>query len=144
MKSICFSLILTIVSGYLFGQMPSCGMVYYHSPNTVIRHYNPDLPISTSNPVTNSIFFPTIPIPTGGNIHGGGLTISPLLGSQSPKLIFYHVWKDTIHYYDGLNWVSTGHYAGHPGARNLGAGGGISLLVTRASTTERNWSGISI
>ena len=103
----------------LFAQLPTAnnGLIYfYHGStnpvyDTTIYTYNPNLPISTSNPSINTITLPAIQ----GHL---GLAVSDNLDSTSPVVTFYTtVWdvfaqQGHYYYYNGTNWVNTGHVTG--------------------------------
>lgn len=135
-------LLLLITSFGVYAQMPVCstniggGLVYYMQDNHIYK-WNPALPFSATNPILNTITLPGLP-PNPGYL--GGLTICENLnnpGGVSPT--FYSVkiidptnsstW--TYAYYDGANWINTGHTAINT---NIGGGGG-AIYSSNATAT---------
>ena len=93
---------------------PSSGLVYYvGTSGSNIYNYDPSQPISTSNPVLNTISLPTNATQT--------LAVNKNLNATSPSPTFYTLVYDTFYYYNGTGWTSTGHSAGL-GANIGGAG----------------------
>jgi len=110
-------LLLFLQVSYLHAQLPVCsgpgsGMIYYINGGT-IYNLDPSQPISATNPSIN-----TLPVIPGG----GGIAVSPNINGPGPSPTFYVVAGANYHYYDGTQWVNTGHTAG---AVNPGGGGGF-------------------
>ncbi|RYZ19720.1 MAG: hypothetical protein EOP49_48155, partial [Sphingobacteriales bacterium] len=117
------------------GQLPctSAGnpLIYYCQGG--IFNYDPTLPLSTTNPVPNTIIMP--PAGVGSLNPANCIAVSPVLsGGSGPALTFYTgAYTSTpagllyhFYYYDGTGWVNTGHETGPAGSgtNNMGAGGG--------------------
>lgn len=117
-----------------YAQLPVCSpndqRIYfmgYEDPSTTLYTYNPQLPISASNPTTN-----TIMLPGGGIIPqgSGGLAVGPNLFGTTPAYTFYTTLvtgaaavSHTYYYYDGSQWVNTNHRLTNSSAVNIGMGG---------------------
>jgi hypothetical protein len=91
-------------------QLPDCNKLYILS-NRSIYGYDPSMPMSSTNPVLNTIIVP-------GN--GEGLAISRPLNTSSTVPTFYTVYNGTYQYHNGTNWVNTGHQSS---SVNIAAGG---------------------
>jgi len=124
-KLLSVAFLLTLLQTTTFGQLPQSDLVYMLTVSQpqappAIYTYNPDLPISATNPKLNTIALP-------GFSHG--LAVTPVLGSGNPILTFYTVsiQTGTYWYYDpvSLIWVNTNHAASILADRNIGAGGGF-------------------
>jgi gliding motility-associated-like protein len=114
-NSILFaSFILSLFSIKVAGQLPCTGnnnIIYYlsqYSTSTpqAIYMYDPSQPIVAGiNPVQNTI-------PISQTVYG--FVVSPNLSGTGPSPTFYITAgiANTYHYYDGTNWVNTGHVAG--------------------------------
>ena len=91
------------------------GIIYAMNGMT-IQNYDPTLPVSASNPVNNGI---TLPAGAAGLAVCNGISSGP-----GPSTRFYTTLAGIYYYWDGNNWVNTGHLTGDPGAVNIGGGGG--------------------
>jgi gliding motility-associated-like protein len=79
-----------------------------------IQVYNPGQPLGPGNPsLTN------IPVCPGG----GGLTLMPNINGGTLSPTFYSVSGGTYWWWNGANWVNTGHGTGNGAAVNLGGCG---------------------
>lgn len=110
-------LIALFCADTVYAQLPVCsgpgsGMIYYLSSGG-IYNLDPTQPISASNPTVNSIA-----LPTGG---AGGITVCSNINGPGPSPTFYITNGGNYLYYDGSNWVNTGHTGG---SVNPGGGGG--------------------
>lgn len=132
-----FKLLVTFLCVFLtqisFAQLPVCsgqgsGMIYYLNGNK-IYNLDPTQPVSTSNPIVNTI------TPPSGSI---GIAVSEPLNVTAPNPTFYVVAGNTYHYYDGTNWVNTGHTAG---AVNPGGGGGFLYSLVGGSGAVYRYDG---
>jgi gliding motility-associated-like protein len=113
MTRLLFAVIAGLFALGMFSQtLPTCpsNIVYLH--NSPIQAYNTTLPIGPGNPSSTGI-------PSGG----GGLALMPNLNAATPNPTFYTIISNTINYWNGTAWVSTGHSAGNTSAVNLGGGG---------------------
>ncbi len=130
LTSIVLSCLLTTKS---FAQMPDClnsgGFVYIHSGSS-IYNWDPNLPISATNPSLNTI-----------NCPGQGLAVSDYLGPGGGYKTFYTVVGGVYWYYDGTAWVSTGHTVGNGAAVNPGAGGGFIYNLVGGSGEVYKYDG---
>ncbi len=109
---------------FLFAQMPLAtgpgSKILYIIYSNSIYNYDPNQPVSSVNPILNTITLPSNP---------AGLAVSDNLNASSPSPTFYAIsvlsisypWR--FHYYDGTNWINTGYYCSCAAA--LGAGGGF-------------------
>jgi gliding motility-associated-like protein len=118
----------------LRAQMPVCpdtgGFVYVHTTTNTIANWNPALPLSGTNPVTNTIALPSF---------ATGLAVSPNINSATaPSPTFYTNVSGNYYYYDGTAWVNTGHTAG---AVNFGAGGGYIYSLEGGSGQVYKYDG---
>ncbi len=126
-KPILITLLLVLICCSLqsIAQLPDCSTVYLWGEQNNSLHifnYNPALPVSSTNPVANSI-------PLTGN----GLTVSRPLGTNIYTNTFYCVDPSTgkyKYYNSGTNtWTNTGHLSQantvSGGNENLAAGGGF-------------------
>lgn len=101
--------------------MPVCDdqTLYYTVFTSATNIYSLDVsqPVSATNPKRNSINFPT---------WGSALAVSPFLSIPGAVgKTFYTVGGGVYYYYDGTNWINTGHSTGGNFAVNIGAGGGF-------------------
>ena len=101
-------------------QMPTCPSPYvYMDGGTFIRYYDPGQPLSATNPAT-------INVPT----FGSGLALMPNINGGTLTPTFYSVSGGTYWYWNGVQWINTGHTTGNAAAVNLGGcGGAIYNLV---------------
>ncbi len=99
----------------LFSQfnIPSCPStnIYFHT--SPIQIYNPNLPLSASNPSSTGI-------PGGGT----GLYLGPNINGGTLTPTFYSIIGNTYQWWNGAVWVNTGHSVTNGAAVNLGGGGG--------------------
>ncbi len=104
----------------LVAQNPTCPSPYvYLDGATNIRFYDPGLPLSSTNPGTTTI--PAL---------GMGLALMPNINGGTLCPTFYTTSNGYYHYWDGSQWVSTGHTTGHATAVNIaGCGSYIYNLV---------------
>ncbi|MCB0695820.1 MAG: PKD domain-containing protein [Chitinophagaceae bacterium] len=104
------------ISNATFAQLPQCsggGPRYIYFANNFIQIFDPSKPKSATNPVTSAI-----------PLYVGALAISPNLNAASPSPTFYSINGTKYIYWDGSQWINTGHDIGAPYANNIGAGGG--------------------
>ena len=132
-NSVACIILLLALSHYSFGQ-PPCqngpdGLIYIQG-GTGIQNYDPSLPISATNPVTNTI-------PNGG----GGLAVANNLNGPGPSPTFYAVVGGNWIYWDGTAWVNTGHSAGGTAAVNPGGGGNYIYNLIGASGQVYQYDG---
>jgi len=128
-------LLIIILSAFqnAFAQFPpNCDEIYYIK-NSYLYSVDPSQPNSSTNPTKHTIKVP---------FSNSGFTISENINNGSPIQTFYVVDKTTspysFAYYDGSDWVNTGHSTGNSAAVNLGAGGGyIYNLVGRTGQVYR-------
>lgn len=110
--------ILFLIPASSYAQLPTCATnpstVIYIQTGSTIYNYDVTLPISATNPSTN-----TIVLPSGA----GGLAVSNNLNGPGPSPTFYTSVGGNYWYYDGAAWVNTGHSCGGGGAVNSGGGG---------------------
>ena len=135
-------LIILIQPFKAFGQLPVCPSRIIHCLVDVgsvrqIWNYDPSLPVTSSNPVLN-----TIAVPTNSN----GLTVGPNLHASTPSPTFYTTTGTSTttnySYYNGTSWTNTGHYTGNGFAVNLGAGGGFIYSCINSSGEVFKYNGI--
>lgn len=121
-------------------QLPACNIIYGKTysivaPDTIFN-YNPGLPVSSTNPIAN-----TIKIPDGSY----GLTVSPVLGSSITTLTFYSIDSASgnyIYYNPSTSaWVNTGHSTGSAPAVNIAAGGGYIYSLVGATGQVYKYDG---
>src|SRR5690348_11344696 len=92
-----------------FAQNPSCPSPYvYLDGATNIRIYDPNIPLSSTNPGTTTI--PTI---------GTGLALMPNINGGTLCPTFYSTSGGNYYYWDGTAWINTGHSTGQSNAVNL-------------------------
>lgn len=125
---------MIVITEASYAQLPVCsdtgGLVYDHTSSNTIANWNPALPLSATNPVTNTIALPSF---------ASGLAVSPNLNSATaPSPTFYTNVNGNYHYYDGTTWVNTGHTAG---AVNFGAGGGFIYSIEGGSGQVYKYDG---
>lgn len=117
MKHILFW-VLSLITLKTYAQLPDCAgadsnVVFLHGSNTIYR-YDPALPISGTNP---SVFL------TSGSMPWGGLTVSYNLNGGAASPTFYATDGGLYYYWDGVNWVNTGH-----SAATVNLGGGVNTI----------------
>lgn len=122
-KLIIFLTIVTMGISIVHGQLPECNKVYMNlSKNLAVSDslltYDPNLPVSATNPSINSITLPPVSL---------GLAISPVLGSGNNTLTYYTTSGQTFWYYDPATsvWVNTGDTIGPSTNVNIAGGGGF-------------------
>lgn len=115
------SILFVLLFSKTMAQLPSCGNTIYMIWNHQIYNYDPALPFSASNPTLNSIALPSQVNPTDAL----GLAVGPNLNGSGPSPTFYTNRGGRYYYYDGTNWVNTGHaFTTVPGGTfNFGSGG---------------------
>jgi gliding motility-associated-like protein len=124
-----FLFLLTFIFGgqqAVFSQLPDCNSFYIHSGG-----------INTINPVTYASTPNSIAMPPGGS----GLAVSNNLNAATPATTFYTVVGGIYWYYNGTNWVSTGHSAGSTAAVNPGGAGPYIYNLVGGSGTLYRYDG---
>lgn len=126
-----FFILCCLVSPSLQAQLPSCtgtgnGLIYFLAPNganpSAIYNWDPTQPYSATNPVLNTIATPPL--------YCNGLVVGNNLNGSGPATTFYTSVNDTLYYYNGSTWVSTGHTSSTPGATTSGSGGGGDYIYS--------------
>jgi len=129
-----FVLVIMVVGmiNSTFAQLPDCvnnpNVVYILSSSNAIVNWNTDI-FPTIDTTFNSIVAP----------FNGGLAVCDRLPERDYKT-FYFVDGNTpanYHYYDGTNWVNTGHYASPLASNIAGAGQYIYNLNGLSGTVYR-------
>src|SRR5436190_729144 len=101
-KWLSISLILLCSADILFSQNPSCpDNLIYLDGGVFIRVYDPNLPVSSSNPSNLNI-----------PVFGSGLALLPNISGPGPSPTFFSTSGGTYYYWNGSIWVNTGHSAG--------------------------------
>jgi hypothetical protein len=101
-------------------QIPTCingGPIYIcDASSNSIYNFDPTLPTGPTNPILNTVpSFPTM----------GGLAVLENINGAGPSPTFYVIDNNGFfHYYNGTNWIATGHFCGSGAAINIGGGGG--------------------
>ena len=116
--------LLSILSffGELRAQLTACPNGLMYSQTSPIQAYNPNLPLSSTNPYTIAV--------TGS---GSGLAYGPNLNAASPNPTFYTIIGGNYAYWNGTGWTSTGHATGNTSAVNIGIGPGCLYNLVGAS-----------
>ncbi len=106
-----------------------------HVTQGKIYNLDPTQPLSPSNPFENTIPADSI----------DALAVSPNLNGSGPSPTFYGVntRTHTFVYWNGTNWVNTGHDCGNPVAHNIGAGGGYIYSFNGLSGDVYRYNGTS-
>jgi len=127
-----------------WAQLPTCSgpnsganLIYYLSGS--IYNFDPTLPVSSTNPVTNSIPPPSSSI---------GLSLGKNLNAATPAVTFYACdGVSDYYYYNGTSWVNTGYTTGYSYAVNPGSSGnyifnidGVDGVVYRYDGTANGTS----
>lgn len=100
-------------------------------PPTPIKVFNPNLPLSATNPTNSSIMPPT------GPSGSGGLAFGTNIFAPSPSPTFYtNSNANTIAWWNGATWVNSGH--NFP-SQNFGFGGGIFYGITGIQPNYSIW-----
>jgi len=135
---------LGLANQNLFAQMPLCsglgsGLIYsVGGPGgSTIYNYDPSLPLSSTNPSLNAL-------PLSGV--GVALAVSENLNGVGPSPTFYSIADSAgmpcYIYYNGTNWVNTGHYIGASLAgTGIGAGGGFIYAILSNSIYKYDGTG---
>lgn len=105
-------------------QIPNCAgadssLLFVHQGSNIMA-YNPALPLSGTNPY----------LYLASGISMGGLTISNNLNGGTPSPAFYTNSAGNFQYYNGTNWVNTGH-----AATAVNPGGGIANIYNKNGGT---------
>lgn len=113
--------LITFLSGIVcFAQNPSCNNNFiYLDGAAFIKVYNPNLPLSATNPS-----------PTNIPSFGAGLALMPNINGGTLSPTFYSTSAGTYWYWSGTGWINTGHAVGSSIAVNLaGCAGTIYNFV---------------
>jgi hypothetical protein len=112
--------VFVFFSGLLSAQTTvNCPSHIIYLQNTPITKYDPNLPLSATNPSSIGVT----------NI-GSGLALCNNLNGGSLSPTFYTSSGGNYYYWNGTSWVNTGHSTGHTSAVNMsGAGCYIYNLV---------------
>src|SRR5690606_7537312 len=116
---------IQLLPAICFAQLPVCtesGGILYLDDGYNLKHYDPNLPLSATNPSLSSISM--------NDRHG--LAIGAKLNAATPPTTFYSYREGYYYYHDGNQWVNTGHKAS---AVNLGAGGGYVYGIVPGTLT---------
>lgn len=97
----------------LLAQLTACPNGLMYSQTSPIQAYNPNLPLSSTNPYTIAV--------TGSS---SGLAYGPNLNAASPNPTFYTIISGNYAYWNGSGWTNTGHSTGNTAAVNIGVGPG--------------------
>src|SRR5690554_4458899 len=103
-------LFIFILSIGVKAQLPECDKYYRMFSNGSFE---------TVDPATNTVTMNSISTPSGSS----GLAVAENFFSATPSPTFYTLKNSRYYYYDGNNWVDTGHSAGHSSAVNPGGAG---------------------
>lgn len=121
-----------LLSPAIFAQLPECddSLVYLvndpgspgNSYPATLYNYNPAQPLSATNPIANTIQLPNI-----NGYQAAALAVSSNLNNPAmPSPTFYTTVNHIFYYYNGTNWVSTGHSDGGGVSPSWYAGGGLT------------------
>jgi len=131
-----FGLLMVNTPG--IAQLPTCtgasaGLIYYVS-GTAIYNLDPTQPISSTNPVLNTISLPS---------SGSGLSLGPNLNAAGPSPTFYTVVGSgyNYYYYNGTSWVNTGFNSGNFAAVNPAGGGSYIYNLLPANGNVYKYNG---
>lgn len=115
-----YTILLSLLVNLSIAQAPVCPSPYvYMDGGNFIRFYDPSQPVSANNPSNTNI--PTF---------GGGLALMPNINGGTLSPTFYSVSGGNYWYWNGLQWVNTGHGTGNGSAVNIaGCGSYIYNLV---------------
>ena len=105
--------IILLAGNKLCAQLTACPNGLMYSQTSPIQAYNPNLPLSTSNPYTIAV--------TGS---GSGLAYGPNFNAASPSPTFYSIIGGNYAYWNGTGWTNTGHATGNTSAVNIASGPG--------------------
>ena len=131
LKSFLF-LILSVFALPLKAQLPTCtspGLVYFHVGSDVYN-YDPYQPVSAINPLLNTI-----------TVTGTGLAVCNNLNGAGPSPTFYTVSGNNFWYYNGTNWINTGHFVGNATAVNIAGGGNYIYALVGATGDVYQYDG---
>jgi len=116
-------LLFTFAGLLCVAQSPTCPSPFvYMDGGPFIRYYDPSQPLSATNP--NTLNIPTF---------GGGLTLMPNINGGTLSPTFYSTSGGNYWYWDGVNWVNTGHSTGNGAAVNVGGCNGAIYNLVGAS-----------
>lgn len=106
-------------------QIPNCAgadsnLLFVHQ-GAGIMAYNPSLPLSGTNPYLYL---------AAAGVSMAGLTVSNNLNGGTPSPAFYTTSGGNFQYYNGTNWVNTGH-----AASAVNPGGGIANIYNKNGGT---------
>lgn len=109
-------LLLCFVSSLCLSQQTDCSLIYHIHNANYISAFDPSQPLSTNNPSNTSV-----PVPFGGGSQGQYLALLPNIngGTLTPTFYSYGGPQNTYFYWDGVNWVNTGHLSGTGHATNV-------------------------
>ena len=119
-RSLQIFIILLFSKAVFFSQALVCPSPYvYMDGGSLISFYDPNVPLSSTNPsLTN--------IPTFGT----GLTLMPNINGGTLTPTFYTVSGGNYYYWSGTTWTNTGHSVGNGAAVNIaGCAGQIYNIV---------------